>query len=368
MVQLNLTDISIINPISAIFNSLFGIIFGIILIIGWVPLVLFNEFTAKKNRSHILKFKTDLTNNIEKITLGTISATPVGLTTSAATTSAATTATGTTAAGTTAAGRISPGTMVITTFTETDENNNAIAVSVDFSEYIYLIQRIDQVITQPSTANSSTLNYLSAPPSKQNIISNGEIKFINNITKSEKIIGEPDLKSLSKQFKISSVKKINNNVSPPITTTTTYTYSGITQDAIIVDLSKIKEIAKSHGYKLNNYMYASSISDVINIIISTQQSSNTTIKWILRITSVLMLSSGLSLLISPIRIILQNSLFGIGKSILNLYDSLNLFASIILTIILTFIIYGLVNYTWQISIFITLLVGLIIFFQNKKKN
>ena len=112
----------------------------------------------------------------------------------------------------------------------------------------------------------------------------------------------------------------------------------------------------------------------INTIKTRKDTMDKLQRWGGRIGTFLMLFIGLSLLVSPLRFINQLGdalpgplkLLAIpGKIILSIYDTLSFFGSLILTILMTFFIWSLINHP-LISVFIGgMIVGLLLYFHKK---
>tara|TARA_B110000971_G_C19987730_1_gene490418 strand:+ start:263 stop:1285 length:1023 start_codon:yes stop_codon:yes gene_type:complete len=100
-------------------------------------------------------------------------------------------------------------------------------------------------------------------------------------------------------------------------------------------------------------------------IVNDKKTSNTLQRWIFRAVTFIMLALGLMLLVAPIRHVLTETpkylnlpiisiikplIEAIGAIILGLWDTLSIFGSLLLTLIFTILIYLLVNYTLPIVI------------------
>lgn len=167
------------------------------------------------------------------------------------------------------------------------------------------------------------------------------------------------------------------------TTTTTDPYdSTVTYDLTFYSIPKNRIIMKVDGllnYKeqldMDIYTYEFGPEYNAKQAIQNRKSKSDTLQmWLGRIGTFLMLFIGLSLLVSPLRFIneLGDALPGPlkllaipGKIILSIYDTLSFFGSLILTILMTFFIWSLINHP-LISVFIGgMIVGLLLYFNKK---
>ena len=123
--------------------------------------------------------------------------------------------------------------------------------------------------------------------------------------------------------------------------------------------------------------YSGSIDDTKQKLLQNRESSSTIQKWIIRFITLIILSTGLHYLIEPIRVLIHGSsdvleevpilnlivpfvnIF--GGFLLGLYSVFNFLASIILTLIFTFIVYYFVNYPiiTGISLFVFIIISVI---------
>ena len=112
--------------------------------------------------------------------------------------------------------------------------------------------------------------------------------------------------------------------------------------------------------------------DAIIAIKDRKMTDDTVQKMLGRIGTFLMLFIGLSLLVSPLTAIvgLGESLPGPlkllilpGKIILNIYSTLSFFGSLLLTLIMTFLVWTIINKPMISILVASLLVGLIMFFK-----
>jgi hypothetical protein len=143
----------------------------------------------------------------------------------------------------------------------------------------------------------------------------------------------------------------------------------------IIKVEGLQEFQSELDITIYNYEFGPK-ENAINVIKNRKSSINTIQKWGGRIATFLMLFFGLSLLVSPLKIIvsLGNALPGPlqliaipGRILLSIYNALSFFGSIILTILMTMFIWSLVNYPIVSVLFGGLLIGLIIYFNKHSK-
>jgi hypothetical protein len=296
-------------------------IFGIFLILAWLPSIIFSELTNKSNRKD---FKNIINRINEEITF-----IPVNVS----------------------------GTIISVPDAEID---NLIAY------------RVETTITRLDNEGNRTTELV-----KGNLQQSPDIKF-TDASGNQYNVDDRDIENLL-------VDKRNVIVNDSTQKTIYYL---TTQQPNIMFLQGMKEIRddnntsslfKSHLYQLE----VGSEQQIKNNIRKRLEWLKTIIKWGWRIINVMALSGGLQLLIEPIRFILNTTTDTIAKTpilnifapiahffgdgLLALYDTLSFTASIILTILLTLIVYYLINKPLISLIFIALLVGLIMYVKHKNK-
>ena len=157
----------------------------------------------------------------------------------------------------------------------------------------------------------------------------------------------------------------------------------INYDVNIYAIPKNKIIMKVDGLQdyLNEldmiiYDYEFGPEDkVIQTIKDRKELSNKLQMWLGRLGTFLMLFVGLALIISPFTAIVElgDNLPGPlkilvlpGKIILSIYHALNLIGSLVLTVLMTFFIWSLINYPLISIIIGGLLIGFILYFRKNK--
>ena len=236
----------------------------------------------------------------------------------------------------------------------------------------------DYTITSTNISNYNNNLYITINKKTKTTDSNG--KPINNITSSDKIINKPlinnnimnddDYKYLALQHKIE-----NKNVNDPINSNITYELTLYNIPANI-NVMKVEGLQKSENQldmKIYNYEFGPT-DDAIKAIKNRKLGSNKLFMWIGRIGTFLMLFGGLSMLISPLIFLNQvgDSLPGPlkllaipGKIIASIYETLSFFGSLILTLLMTFFVWSIINYPSIAIIIGGLIIGLMLYFNNK---
>jgi hypothetical protein len=143
----------------------------------------------------------------------------------------------------------------------------------------------------------------------------------------------------------------------------------------IMKIEGLQEYQNELDFVIYDYEFGPE-NAAINNIKKRKEKSDMIQKWGGRFLTFLMLFIGLSTLVSPIRI-LNNlgaalpgplSLIAVpGSIILSIYDTLSLFGSLILTVLMTLFIWSYINYPYVSIIFGGLLIGFIIYFRKIRK-
>ncbi len=189
------------------------------------------------------------------------------------------------------------------------------------------------------------------------------------------LINNSPMDTINYQYLVTANKKKTVTMMDPNNSNISYTFD-------IFSIPKNKQIMLVEGLReyeneldMTIYDYEFGPKDVaINTIKNRKSSMNTLQKWGGRLATFLILFIGFSLLISPIRFLvsLGNALPGPlklitipGQILLSIYDTLSLFGSLLLTLLMTLFVWSLINHP-MISILIgALLIGLILYFNKK---
>ncbi len=175
------------------------------------------------------------------------------------------------------------------------------------------------------------------------------------------------LASFNKTYSTTIADPTNSNIS-----TLVEVYS-IPQDKEIIKIEGLKEYSNELDMIIYNYEFGPKEA-AINTIKNRKSSLNTLQKWGGRLATFFMLFIGFSLLISPLTFLvnLGSALPGPlklitipGYLLLSLYQTLNIFGSFILTLLMTLFIWSLINHPIVSVLIGGLLIGLIIYFKRK---
>ena len=308
----SLNDISTIIP---------RMIFGIVLIIAWIPVIFFTESNNKGNNEEYKLLLDKIKNNLKFTNItSTITYPQINI--------------------------LSPTYYTIPPTLFSNNNNNLLIIGTKN------IKTIDS--NGKEIINSDKLDdfYLGIP-------------LVNGI-----VMDKEDYTYLALFNKVLSDKK------------TDITNSNITYDLNIYSIPVNKNILKVEGLqefkdkldmKIYNYEFGPEVT-AIQTIKNRKLGNNTLHMWLGRIGTFLMLFGGLSLLIAPLSTIVElgetlpgplKILAFPGRFILNIYETLSFFGALILTALMTLFIWTIINHP-IISILIGgLIIGLILYFSKK---
>jgi hypothetical protein len=302
-----------------------GMIVGIILIIAWIPMIVISERNDKKNNDEYKSLLDDINNDLilTDVTSQTTYPTPIS--------------------------------GIPTTY----YNSN---ISSDFMKninnncYIIVNKTVKTSDTNGNISSNTTFNFAN------NIINP---PLVNNV-----VMSNDNYIYLALQNKLTD---LTNTTTDPNDNTISYEliYYNIPNNKIIMNVEGLQDKSSNLDVKIYDYEFGPA-DNVKNTIINRKDKADKVQMWIGRIVSFLILFAGLSLLVSPLRFIVnaEGSLPGIlkfiaipGQIVLNLYETLSFFGAIILTTLMTFFVWSIFNYP-LISVLIGgLLVGLILYFK-----
>ena len=203
-----------------------------------------------------------------------------------------------------------------------------------------------------TTTNSETLDSLTF-----------NIPKVNNVS-----LTKEDYVYLAKQNELIS-ETINDSNTNNIIYKLTYYTIPTNKDIMKVEGLDEQEL----DMKIYNYEFAPKKA-AEEAIKNRKLSSNTLFTWLGRIGTFLMLLVGLSLLISPLTYLNQLGdalpgpfkIFAIpGKIIASLYNSLSFVGSLLLTLLMTFFVWSIINYPLISVVIGGLIVGLLLYFNKK---
>jgi hypothetical protein len=297
-----------------------NMIFGIVLIIAWLPAIILTENNNKGNRDEYKlledKIKTDLKLSDVTLTFDNIS---------------------------------------VNNF---KYYNNDITDLINTYKNLY-VTGIETIKTIKRDANNKQITTLNTNKLNDSIYN----KVLINGAK----ITDEDYIYLAKQNKLNSETIINDNI------TYEFTYYYIPTDKQIMKVEGLQQYAEELDMDIYNYEFGSE-EEAIKSIKNRKLSSNTLFKWLGRIGTFVMLLVGLSLLISPLTYLNQlgDALPGPfkilaipGKIIASLYNSLSFVGSLLLTLLMTFFVWSIINYPLISVVIGGLIVGLLLYFNKK---
>ncbi len=299
-----------------------SMILGIVLIIAWFPAIILSETNNKGNKDEYKlleeKIEKDLKLSPVELIFGQIEETP------------------------------------------TTYNTKNITELINSNKNLYVtgIKKTKTKTTDSNgkeiiTANSETLN--------------GQAF---NIPKVDSVsLNTDDYVYLAKQNKLSSetITDPNNNITYELT------YYTIPINKKIMKVEGLQQYAEELDMNIYNYEFAPK-EEAIKSIKNRKLGSNTLFKWLGRIGTFLMLLVGLSLLISPLTYLNQlgDALPGPfkilaipGKIIASLYNSLSFVGSLLLTLLMTFFVWSIINHPLISVVIGGLIVGLLLYFNKK---
>ena len=141
----------------------------------------------------------------------------------------------------------------------------------------------------------------------------------------------------------------------------------------IMKVDGLQQYQKELDMTIYNYEPGPEVN-AINAIKNRKSFSNTLFTWLGRLGTFLMLFIGLTMLISPLTFLNQlgDSLPGPlkliaipGKIIESIYNALSFFGSLLLTLLMTFFIWSIINYPLISIVIGGLLIGFLSYFGSK---
>ncbi len=290
-----------------------SMIFGIVLIVGWLPIIYMTETNNKGNKEELKILEDEMKNNLKLTEVTVLDAEEI-----------------------------------------TDAVIDGYQITNEDMKYknVYIISN-----KHTKTKDSDKIelsNELIAPP------------FIDGTE-----MDNTNYKYLAMQHKLSS-HAIQNPTDANI--------------AYVIDIYAIptdKKIMKVEGLdadKVDMIIYKYEFGpeeEAKKAIINRKKGSNEVQMWLGRIGTFLMLFIGLSLLVTPLTFLVQlgEALPGPlkiialpGQIILALYNSLSFFGSLILTLLMTFLVWSIINMPMISILIASLMVGLMLYFHKNKLN
>ncbi len=289
------------NPV----NSIVAIIFGVLMIIAWLPTIFLTEINNKGNRLELNKLKQYLKSSDFKVTPTTITGT------------------------------------IISRYDIT-YNSTSIKLPDDvINKYIFLYYTSIVETTTRDKDGKNTTKTDSGP--------NGTTE-ITEITANGNRVDKKDLEYLARQKQIATKEmQITDTIKIIIS------YYGIENNAKVCELNSVSitELSKEeYDIEVYGYEYGETKDQAAQSIIENKDASNFVWKWLGRLGTFILLCGGLMALIAPIRDAVNAGITipGIGflftpiKWLVGLYDVASFIIAIILTVLMTIFVYTLVNY------------------------
>jgi hypothetical protein len=310
-----------VMPITSIIPNM---IFGIVLIIGWLPVIIMTEINNKGNLNELKILENEIK---EKLKLSDVTFT------------------------------FNPPRIGTNNY---DFDEKSIKIDKEYltnkNNNIYIKKTIRTIAGDITDKSKHWIE-----------VTEGEI-FIFNINVEGINMNNNDYKYLAMQNKVDTILNINDKFN-----------TNITYDIEIYSIP-INKFLKVEGLEADKidmevYTYEYGPQDAAKkSIINRKKSSNQLQMWVWRLGTFLMLFIGLSLIVSPLTALVQlgetlpfplKILAIPGQIILNIYETLSFFGSLLLTILMTFLVWTIINMP-KLSVLVGgLLVGLIMYFNKK---
>ncbi len=312
-----------ITSITGFANIIPNMIFGIVLIIGWLPVIIMTE---KNNKGNSDEYKLLL----EKLKTATF----------------------------------------------TDVTNTFTFPSVINLNNTDLPQDIKNIQITGDTNNNLFITYVKSTTTtdaKGNKTTSTDTMIKKNV--GNVLIGTSSIDSKNYEY----LAMQNNIYSDRIKDTTDENISynvniySIPKNKTFFQVGGLKEFEEELDMTIYDYEFGPK-EDAINAIKKRKDNADKLQMWLGRIGTFLMLFIGLSLLVSPLRAIVQlgealpgplKLLVLPGQIILSIYEALSLFGSLILTILITFLVWTIINQPLLSILVGSMLVGFILYFQKK---
>jgi hypothetical protein len=247
--------------------------------------------------------------------------------------------------------------------------------SIIYSEFINTKSIGNYTITKNILNNYNNNLYVKIIKKTKITDNKGNISFTTE--KSDEIINKSSvmndanyiyLASQNEAFKTTANNDTNSNITYELT------FYSIPADKNIIQINGLQQYSKELDMDIYDYEFGPE-EEAIKSIKNRKLSSNTIFKWLGRIGTFIMLLVGLSLLISPLTFLNQLGdalpgplkLLAIpGRIISSLYQTFSFFGSLILTLLMTFLVWSIINMPYVSILVGSLLVGLILYFNKKK--
>jgi hypothetical protein len=300
-----------------------SMIFGIVLIIAWLPIIYYTEKNNKGNKDEYNLLLEKIDKNIKLTDISDkISYSPI------------------------------PTEKIMVDIYEVKPED-----LLDGNVYITSIKKI----TTTTTKNNKTETTTSTAPG-----SNLTIPIL---------INSSQMDTYNYQYLAGNNKKKSVSMMDPNNSNISYEFDiySIPKNKQIMQIEGLKEFENELDMAIYDFEFGP--KDVaISTIKNRKNSMNLIQRWGGRLATFLMLFIGFSLLVSPLRFLvglgsaLPGPLYLItipGQILLSIYDTLSFFGSLILTLLMTLFIWSLINYPIVSVLIGSLLIGLILYFKKK---
>jgi hypothetical protein len=310
-------------------------ILGIFLILAWFPTIIFTEINNKGNDNEYKQLLTYISDDTLTLTPVTLNYTPISTATSGANLST-----------------FKLGDYYTVPLNLITDNNN-----------LYLRSIIETTTTTTDSSNKQITTTTIGRPEHLDL-------------------GRPDIGGISMDLddyrylamqnilKTEQIEKTDGNVKKKYTIDI---YS-IPKDKEILKVGGLQQHEEKLDMTIYDYEFGPEESAKETI---KQHKSNTNlwIRWLGRLGTFLMLAGGLTSIVSPLRTL--NNLLGQlpwflniiaipGQIILSIWDSLSIFGSLLLTALMTLLVWTVINKPMYAIIIVSLIAGLTIYFKYKK--
>jgi hypothetical protein len=295
-------------------------IFGIVLIIAWAPVILFSELNNKGNQDEYKFLLDKLANN--------------------------------------------------TIFTDMTSQISYPSLIINNAYVNYYEIKADDTTNGNIYISTIKITKTKDANGKNTITKEFSNEFLSPIKVNNTEMDNENYKYLAMQNKI-----ISTTVEHPTDSNISYEINGyaIPRNKQIMKVEGLQEFQTELDMTIYDYEFGPK-SKAIEAIKNRKTASNTFQIWLGRIGTFFMLFGGLMLLVAPLQTIINmgESLPGPlkilalpGKILMNIYSSLSFFGAFILTLLMTLFIWSLVNYPLVSVLIGGLIIGLMMYFGKK---
>ncbi len=373
------------SDVTSIATIIPRMLFGILLIILWLPVIIFTEKNNKGNdeENALLLEKIDtnlkLTNVTNKTIYKEIDMSKLNISTSSSVTSSASTGVSTSGVVTTSTSNASTSTPSISRSTNNTAEHFDSSTSSISNKDITMYPEGFVITNDFIKSNNNNIYYTSKTVTtttndkgkKTTMTTPGNSIILQNILIDGQLMNEYNydyLVKLNKVYSTTIQDKNDNNIKYNIEM-----YS-IPAGKELIKVEGLQEFENELDMQIFNYEFGPEEA-AINTIKTRKENKNKFQRWAGRIGTFLMLFIGLGLLVSPLQYMVglgsslpfPLSIMAIpGQIIVSIYNSLSFIGSLILTVLMTFFIWSIINYPMIAVLVGGLLAGFIIYFKKHK--